>query len=187
MELLVSLVLLSLMTIYSLNALSTMRDTSRIADGLAREHDINAALRHIRDSIAGARPHFVKDADGGRSLLFDGDTSSLTFATVSSGERERGGLYMVQLALEEGGILVEHRQLLGHAVGGSTVRTVIMSDVSSCDFQYGSEDLDSTSQMRPAWTSPDQLPATVAVRIAFGSGQHDIVMPVVLKLASRGN
>lgn len=183
-ELLVSLALLSLMTIYTVNAFTSLRDMSRVAENMPQEQEIDAALRHIRGAIADARPYFLPDGQGGQKLLFEGSSTILTFVTASTGERERGGLYAVTLSLAETGELTEHRRLLGNPANGDGTRTVLLRGIEGLSFHYFGADVDSNAQGGGTWLAPNRLPAAIKVRMTTDAGKQELESLTELRLSS---
>ena len=82
-ELLVTLALLALMTVYTVHAFTAMQDMSRVADDMARDQEIDAALRHVRDAISDARTVFQPDGRGGQILLFEGGSKKFSHLSRS--------------------------------------------------------------------------------------------------------
>ena len=183
-ELLVSLALLSLMTIYTANAFNSLRSMSRVADEMSREYEIDAALRHVRGAIADTRPHFQPDGVGGQEFLFEGSAHTLTFVTAATGERERGGLYVVTLSLEENGELVERRRLLGNTTNHDGTRTVLLRRVGDLRFRYADSGTKDESTEFSEWAVSGSLPQVIHVQITSDSVAQVASIHAVLRLAA---
>ena len=111
-ELLVSIALLSLMAIYTLNAFSAMRNMNRVVDAFGEQMEVEAVQRHLRGAIGDMRPVFKNDANSQAGLLFEGEADRVAFVVASNGDREVGGLYFVQYFVNENGDLIVDRNLL---------------------------------------------------------------------------
>lgn len=167
-ELLISLALLSLMTAYALSAFGMLRDMNKIAARAAAQQEVDAVVRHIRESLGDVRVQFIAEKDGGQHLLFDGFKDSIRFVTASNGERETGGLYIVRYVLDDTGDLVSERTLLQSRSSTEVNRLVLLREVSSVSFGYLAEEgLTGSLAVQAQWESDRILPRAVSVSVGF--------------------
>ena len=135
-ELLVSLALLSLMTIYALNAFTSLRDINRVVDRTATQMEVEAVARHFRETIADVRPVFVMDENNAPRFLFKGSTDALEFVSAANGERETGGLYLVRYSVDAEGTLLAERRILRDRQSTEANKVVLLRDVAGVSFKY---------------------------------------------------
>lgn len=163
-ELLVSLALLSVMTIYALNAFSSLRDINRVADRIGSQMEVEAVARHFREAIADVRPVFVMDENNAPKFLFNGSPDALEFVTASNGDRETGGLYLVRYSVDAEGTLLAERRILRDRQGTEANKVVLLRDVESVSFRY----LDSEDTF-DIWEQKDSLPSAIEVSVSFSN------------------
>ena len=163
-ELLVSLALLSLMTIYALSAFSSLKDMNRAVDRAGAQMEVNAAARHLREAIADARAVFVTDENNAPRFLFAGSKNTLEFVTASNGERETGGLYFVRYSLDTEGTLQAERRILRDKMTSAN-KVVLLRGVKDISFRYWAAG--DTGQALDAWDRNDLLPSAIEVDVVF--------------------
>ncbi len=175
-ELLISLALLSLMTAYAISAFGMLRDMNGIAARAAAQQDVDAAVRHMRESLGDVRVQFIVDEeDGDQHLLFEGAADSVRFVTVSNGERETGGLYAVRYVLDETGDLVSERTLLQSRPWNQANRVVLLRGVTSVLFGYVAEgDPGGEAGTQANWDNERILPRAVTVSVGFKANDSRI-------------
>lgn len=166
-ELLVSLALLSLMTIYALNAFSSLRDINRVVDRIGSQMEVEAVARHFRETIADVRPVFVMDENNAPRFLFNGSPDTLEFVTASNGDRETGGLYLVRYSVDAGGTLLAERRILRDRQGTEANKVVLLRDVEGVYFKYLDSD---TKGSFDTWQQRDSLPSAIEVTVIFNNG-----------------
>lgn len=176
-ELLVSLALLSLMTIYALNALSSLRDINRIVDRIGSQMEVEAVARHFRETISDVRPVFVMDENNAPRFLFKGSPDTLEFVSASNGERETGGLYLVRYNVDAEGTLLAERQILRDRQSMEINKVVLLRDVAGVSFKY----LDSASAF-DTWQQKDSLPSAIEVNMAFNGRNPRKWQPALINL-----
>lgn len=167
-ELLVSLALLSLMTIYSLNALASLRDMNRAVDRVGGQMEVEAVARHLRDAIADVRPVFAMDGNNAPQLLFKGSHGTLEFVTASNGDRETGGLYLLRYSLDADGTLLAERRILRDKTTGAANKVVLLRGVKEITFRYwapGGSNIQNESS--DSWERQDILPSAIEVEVGF--------------------
>ena len=163
-ELLVSLELLSLMTIYALNAFTSLRDINRVVDRIGSQMEVEAVARHFRETMADVRPIFVMDENNAPKFLFRGSPDILEFVNASNGERETGGLYLVRYSVDAEGTLLAERQILRDRQDTETNKIVLLRDVERIVFKY----LDADNTLN-TWQQKDSLPSEIEVNVTFNS------------------
>lgn len=179
-ELLVSLALLSLMAIYALNALSSLRSINRVVDRTSMQMEVEAVIRHFRETLADTRPLFVTDENNVPRLIFKGKPDSLEFVSASNGDRETGGLYLVRFRLDAEGVLVAERDLLRSRMAGGATKTVLLRNVDSLSFKYiSSAPVVPQIGITDTWQRNDILPTTIEVSVGFNT-QDTRIWPVTL-------
>jgi prepilin-type N-terminal cleavage/methylation domain-containing protein len=169
-ELLVSLALLSLMTIYALNAFSSLRDINRVADRIGSQMEVEAVARHFRETIADVRPIFVMDENNAPQFLFKGSKDSLEFVSASNGDRETGGLYLVRYSVDAEGTLLAERRLLRNGPIDEANKVILLRGVKDISFRYwASGTLDAGGVMLHTPQLNDLLPITIEVNLNFNA------------------
>ena len=176
-ELLVSLALLSLMTIYALNAFSSLRDINRVVDRTATQMEVEAVARHFRAAIADVRPVFALDENNAPRFLFKGSPDALEFVSASNGERETGGLYLVRYSVDADGTLLAERWILRDRQSTETNKVVLLRGVADISFKY----LDSDDAF-DTWQQKDSLPSAIEVNMTFNSGNARKWQPALISL-----
>lgn len=176
-ELLVSLALLSLMTIYALNAFFSLRDINRVVDRIGSQMEVEAVARHFRETISDVRPVFVMDENNAPKFLFKGSPDALEFVSASNGERETGGLYLVRYGVDAEGTLLAERRLLRNGQSIETNQVVLLQDVVGLSFKYlvSGDALDT-------WRQKDSLPSAIEVNITFNSRNPRNWQPTLIYL-----
>lgn len=167
-ELLVSLALLSLMTIYALNAFTSLRDMNRVVDRIGSQVEVEAVARHFRDAIADARPVFTMDGNNTPQFLFKGARNVLEFVAASNGEREAGGLYLVRYSLDAGGTLVAERRILWDKMTIAANKVVLLRGVKDISFRYWAPGgPGNQNESVDSWERKDTLPLAIEVEVSF--------------------
>jgi general secretion pathway protein J len=167
-ELLVSLALLSLMTIYALNAMSSLKDINRLAEKISSQMEVEAVARHFREAISGIRPIFIMNENNTSKSLFRGMVDTLEFVTVSNGDHETGGLYVVRYGIDPEGTLTVERQMVRNGRRGAIDKVVLLRGVKSIGFEYGGPESDGKeSDMSEAWSLTDRLPSVIDMTVNF--------------------
>ena len=89
--------------------------------------------------------------------------------TISSGwqigEREAGGLYIVNLTLDADGNLKSRRQLIQAKISEHVNELVVLRGVQFVQFAYFSND--ALSQAMPMWQATNQLPIAIEIIVEF--------------------
>lgn len=164
-ELLVSLALLSLMAIYAIQAFSTLRSMNQVQINLAAQMEVEAVARHLRGELQETVAVFLPGGLTTPKLLFVGKPATLTYVATSNGEREVGGLYVVNLALDSDGVLKSRRQLIQAEVLEHVDEIVLLRGVRSVQFAYFPNG--SQPQSVPEWPADNQLPNAIDIFLTF--------------------
>jgi general secretion pathway protein J len=168
-ELLVSLALLSLMAIYALAAINNLKGMNQIAERTSAQMEVDAVIRHLRESIGAALHVLVRKGDGAESLSFSGKPQSLSYAAASTGLTEVGGVYMIQLSVDDEHQLVERRALQRGVRPIPPTEVVLLRGVDGITFAYhGASSLAPKSE----WASSESLPMAVTLSLHFMKDDH---------------
>lgn len=162
-EMLVSLALLSLMTIYALNALSSLKRFNGVAARLDAQAEVDAAAAYMEEELSGAALRFRYDENRNAALLFEGSPASITFITSADGRRETGGLYMVSYTVDAQQNLVSRRALLQADAQGPAQDVIVLRNVSRIEFSYAGKD----GNFASAWPSKERLPQSVKINVTW--------------------
>ncbi|MDE2385457.1 MAG: prepilin-type N-terminal cleavage/methylation domain-containing protein [Alphaproteobacteria bacterium] len=170
-EMLVSLTLMALMSVYALQSLRTISEMQAIGASIEKQAEVEAVAHRLRQEVEGIRPEFTSRDSTGQHLLFDGGKKSVTYVTASNGEREVGGLYVVKLYVNDQHELMMERQRLrtGTALPGETVK--LLRNIESLDVSYLPPS-ESAAPPLEAWQARDQLPAAMQISVQFPPGDN---------------
>jgi general secretion pathway protein J len=168
LELLVSMALLSLMAIYAIQAFTTLRNMNRIEANIAAQMEVDAVVRHLRDEIANTHVVMSEGIGATSKLFFEGNESNLKFVTTSNGERETGGLYLVQLQVDADGTLISKRQILGTKPSEHIHELILLRNVNSIAFSYVKNG--NPPSIANQWTANNALPNAVQINLSFKDG-----------------
>lgn len=164
-ELLVSLALLSLMAIYAIQAFNTLRNMNRVEAEMEAQMEVDAVARHIRSELEETNAIFLPDGSSKPKLLFGGKPTALSYVATSNGEREEGGLYLVNLTLNPDGILKSSRQLIQAKISEHVNEVILLRGVQSIQFTYF--DNGNLQQTMPEWRVDNQLPTAIEIFVTF--------------------
>lgn len=176
-EMLVSLALLSLMTIYALNAFASLRDINRVVDRIGSQMEVEVVARHFRETIADVRPVFVMHENNAPRFLFKGSPDTLEFVSAANGERETGGLYLVRYSVNAEGTLLAERRILRDSQSTETSKVVLLRDVAGVSFKYLTSD-----DAFDTWQKKDSLPSAIEVNMTFNSSSPRKWQPALISL-----
>ena len=164
-EMLVSLTLLAMMSIYALQSFRTLGQMDNFNKRLQQQNEVGAVLNHLTAEISDARVTFANAGTNQQKLLFTSTGASLSYVTMSNGDREFGGLYLVTLSLSDLGLLQSMRQLLRDDGSGYSETVTLLSGVKNLAFAF--TDQTSGENGLHQWLNKDHLPSTVEVNIGF--------------------
>jgi prepilin-type N-terminal cleavage/methylation domain-containing protein len=147
-ELLVTLSLLSIMTIYAFNAFGLTGKMKTIARSVERDTEVQTVLRHFREEVSALTTIYRQDAAGSAKLIFEGRETSLSYIGFADGTKEIGGLYQVTWQLNDRRQLTIERHLLrGNSV--KNVALVVLDEVEAVKFSYNEDKTVWLDQQRP--------------------------------------
>jgi general secretion pathway protein J len=168
-ELLVALALLGLMTAYAVAALRSLRDVSRATDELEARAEVEAVVRHLRQSLADTRAIFVNEENGAAQLVFSGGPARIGLITVMNDRLERGGLYALDYGIDDKGKALTLKRRLYRPDGQAPVaEESLLEGIESVAFRY----CEATCTLAPndwpeSWKPQDRLPGFVRITVAF--------------------
>lgn len=161
-EMLVSLALVSLMALYAMNALSSLRTSERVTQEMAAQDEVDVVSEFLRQELSGMRLYRDPLDLQNSALGFDGKPNSVRFVTAGDRRREVGGLYLVTYSINGQGQLVTTRKILsGHSQFEQ--QTILLQDVVSLNFTYMASD----GAVSSSWGDATQLPNAIAVDARF--------------------
>lgn len=164
-ELLVSIALLSLMAIYAIQAFSTLRGMNHVEAEIAAQMEVDALARHLRGELEETSAMFLPDGSSTPKLLFVGKSSTLTYVAISNGEREVGGFYYVNFALDADGTLKSSRRLIQSKISEQVNEVVLLRGVNSIQLTYF--DSENPANAMSEWRLDNQLPTAVEIFVRF--------------------
>jgi general secretion pathway protein J len=166
-EMLVTLALVSLMAIYAVNALSTLKGFKEAAARGAAQGEVDAAADHMRDELSRALLRFAQSGSGQQVLQFSGKEDSIEFVVVGDGRREIGGLHLVRYAVDAKGRLVSERHFLRKEVT-EKVAIVLLTHVAALELEYA----DTAGAITSAWSAADRMPQAVRILVRMANGDQ---------------
>ena len=172
-EMLVTLALLGMMATYAVQSFQTLYRLDELAQKSERRNELASILKLLRSEIASAKPVFSDPGTAGQKLMFQGTETSLSFVAPSNGSTEFGGLYLINLAVNEKHQLMMTRKLLQSSAQMNAEVLVLLNDVRDFHIQYSANSPLSNAkrQSETTWWSHDNLPAGVALEINVGSNE----------------
>jgi prepilin-type N-terminal cleavage/methylation domain-containing protein len=166
-EVLVSLALLSVLSIYSLSAFRLQKDLDHVESDISRRLEISAAMEAMQKQLSSMQLVFMPDQNGQNNLVFEGEPHRIVFAALSDGSQIEGGLYRATMEVNDAHQLLATLEAL-KAKGFGPKTTIAMLDrVDGLNFGYAAL-ADSSSHLEE-WVAKDQLPSSVEVKIVLES------------------
>lgn len=164
-EVLVSLALLSILSVYALSALRLQKDMNQMLADTAHKLEVRAALDAVQTQLQGMQLVFVPGQNEQRNLIFEGHGDRVTFAGLSEGSRIEGGLYRMTFFVDESHALVGHFEAIKSTGFGPPELIVLLDGVTSLAFSYHAEG--SAEQSNAEWLKNDQLPKAIDVELSL--------------------
>jgi prepilin-type N-terminal cleavage/methylation domain-containing protein len=183
-ELLVSMALLSLMAIYSVQALRTLHNMNRVEVDISKQMEVDAVARHLRSEISDARAVFLQSDTPNAKLAFSGMSHSLSFVTAANGEREVGGLYLIIVDVGTDGTLKSSRQMLSAHTSNPIDEVTLLRGVKSVNFAY--INANNSSEILQNWTIDNELPDAIRVNVVFENGDLRNWMDLLITIETAG-
>lgn len=164
-EVLVSLAIIAIMLVYAIQAFFYFGKVEKQADVIAAQAEVDAAADLLRRELSGAVPVYRLDGQGRPVLHFNGEPDAIEFVTLSSGDRETGGLLRVRYRLEGNQELVSERRIFREHAEVELRRVVMLRNVAVLKFSY----FDGL-QRAEAWQKQNKLPNRISVDVVLGEG-----------------
>lgn len=171
-ELLVTMAILALLTIYALSAFSSLRQFNAIAARIEEQENIDAVHRFLSSSLEDMRMNFRSTDDGAQAVVFSGKSDRIMFLTVANGEREIGGIYEVSVYRDANGDLLMDRQMREPKAAAAKPPAVLLTDVAEVSFSYRGCEASQGAQSVPDWSDPLRLPKAVEISVRFTNKPH---------------
>lgn len=162
-EVLVSLALLSVVSVYTFSAFRVQKDMDHLSSSIERRIEVRAALNVLRQQLQGMQLVFMPGQTENRNLLFDGSHQSVTFASLSEGSRIEGGLQRVTFSLDDSHALLARFEPIQTSGVGPATSIVVLNDVVSLEFGYLSKS--GTSSPVVEWKHKDSLPYKIEMQL----------------------
>lgn len=169
-EMLLSLALLSLVFSVFGGLMLRLGRTGTIVSTLEAAENVGLVRRFVAARLEGGRTMLSPAGSGQRLARFAGEAHRVTFAGVSAGEHEVGGLYETTLALDDAGQLLLFRRPLGWGGGTPAPPRVLLRGVASLGFRYHPCPGRTGSPGQQRWTMQDHLPYRITMDLAFRTG-----------------
>ena len=167
-ELLVCLALLSVMTLYALNALSSLKDINRVVERSQAQMEVDAAQRYLHDAISDIRPVFLANDRNQQHLSFVGTANTLTFVGAANRNRETGGLYLLSYGVNAQNEFVVDRAMLREGGTAASTKVILLRGVKGVAFKYmACPGTTGANTVAETWQGIDQLPCSIAISLAF--------------------
>jgi general secretion pathway protein J len=185
LELLVAVALLALLCSYSFTAIRNLRNFDRANRNIENSSSLEAVTAHLRRTIAAARIAFFTRADSTAGLAFIGEESRIALVTDGESGLELGGLYLVQIGLNNDRQLVAYRRPFRPNMPPATDHDpiVLLDGVAALSFRYyGSREEGAEPEWHARWVSARLLPK--AVKISAMSEEKRALVSLLIPLES---
>ena len=166
-EVLVSLALLSILSVYALSAIRLQRDMNHMQADIARRLEVRAALDAMQSQLQGMQLVFMPGPNEQRNLVFEGHADRVTFAGLSDGNRIEGGLYRMTFLVDENRALVGKFEPVKSTGFGSPSSIHLLDNVATLAFAYHGDEKE-PGQIEE-WNKNDQMPRSIDVVLTFGA------------------
>lgn len=157
-ELLVSLALLSLIAVYVLNSFTLMRQIKVLLREAEGQAEVRSVLRQFDREVSSLTPFFSPVENGAPKLVFESHRDQITYAVLSNGTREVGGIHLVTWLLDQNGQLVVERRMLNAAKDGIK-RLVVLQGVKSLELTY--------DEGQSFWLAKPSLPHVIVMKLTL--------------------
>jgi general secretion pathway protein J len=201
-ELLLTLVLISLMIGFILGGLDLSRHAWQIDRERESQGEIEAAVAAIQTQISQTVPAVAAAGNSTARPVFEGRSHDLVFVTLSEGHTQVGGMMLTGLGLVEANRSgtaapfgsngqVRLRSTVfraGTAFSGipqEAASTVLFDQVLSFDIAYfGVADAARPPEWRGEWLRQERLPELVAIRIVIASVRGPMAIDIPVRIRS---
>ena len=182
-EMLVALAILALMTALIATSIGMARKALSFVEVASSEAPVAAAQSYVHAAIVQARPVQRAGVTTGRELGFAGTSEAVSFITSYGPRGQYDGLYRVVLARAPSPDhpsrfdLVVTQSLYRPPSGGSEppfvtpASALLIENITGLSFSYFAAAEDGSGPLwQDSWSALDQLPALVAIDVAFAPG-----------------
>jgi prepilin-type N-terminal cleavage/methylation domain-containing protein len=180
-EVLVSLALLSVLSVYALSAFRVQKDMGQMSSEIVRKIEVRAALDLLRHQLQGMQLVFAPGQIESRSLIFEGHRDNIAFAGLSDGSRIEGGLYRMMFLVDERHALVAKFEPIKASGFGSSSSVVVLENVEAIVFSYRTA-LQSVAAFGE-WPKQDELPHAIDIKLNLQNEAHAIESTIAVELA----
>jgi len=193
-EVLLATVLLAAGLALAFTTLRAATATAARGESIAQRNEhMRAVELFLRRRIGGARPvQFAMNMDNGQPRRFEGAPDSMRFVADLPDYLGRGGPYLHELSIVDGGQDGKRLEVAFHIVlAGETVMEnpprppeVLADKLQDVRFRYRALTADNTlGEWRDDWTAGDRMPVQVEVNLRDAAGREWPPMVVALPLA----
>lgn len=180
-ELLLSLAIMSLLTVFVVGGLSIGRRAFDSDQVNASDARTDAAIQSLMDLVGSALP--VPNDSQKASFAFEGGAERIRFVALSEGRSLRGGPHDVDLRRVGRELVVEIADRSGaqRQAESSTATVVVLRGVRAIHFEYFGRTGDGTAQTtwQKNWRSAQSLPNLVSLRIDFEDRRRNRTASVI--------
>jgi general secretion pathway protein J len=184
-EVLVSLALIALITVYLASGFDHVRRVATLSDELDGAVTLEAVRSYLAHSLANAQGPPPQQGQAA-SLSFAGQSNMIAYVTPSDGLLDRGGLYRIELSGDESE-LVLRRELFpsGDAEGArDRPRTI---EAGRLQMRYwGLAEGEEAPRWHAAWNEAKSLPVLVEIRLE-PAARRAVWPPLVVRLLQGGS
>ncbi|MFL5258590.1 MAG: hypothetical protein ACJ8AS_02465 [Hyphomicrobiales bacterium] len=185
LELLVAVALLALLCSYSFTAIRNLRNFDRANRNIENSSSLDAIAAHLRRTIAGTHIAFFTRTDSTAELAFIGEESRIALVTDGESGLELGGLYLLQIGLNNDHQLVAYRRPFRPNMPPATddAPIILLDGVAALSFRYyGSPEEGAGPEWHARWASARLLPK--AVKISAMSEDQRALVSLLIPLES---
>lgn len=186
-ELLVGIALAALIGVLLVQSLRSARQALAFNERAAGIGNTFAAQAYLHNALLQAQPLTTGSNDGSSNLSFQGSPHSMKFLTSYVPRSTYGGLYWVEVAIEQSetnvlalDLVVRHRlyRPRGREDGPTwSAKSILAENIRDAEFQYLAKSGDSgddDSGWIDNWTHATRMPVFVAVEVDFRPGDFRV-------------
>jgi prepilin-type N-terminal cleavage/methylation domain-containing protein len=169
LEMLVAMALFSLILGIFGALFYSLRTTNAAIGRIESSENVDVVRRYLLQSLEEIRAHSRPDANGVRTVQFEGEQSRLAFVGAAAGDREIGGLYETVLWLDSDQ-LMHRRRPLGSGRGEQVAPEVLLEGLASLTISYFPCPHEPPDHDVHRWKNAQRLPFLVSVEVTFKTG-----------------
>jgi prepilin-type N-terminal cleavage/methylation domain-containing protein len=187
-EVLVSLALLSILSVYALSAIRLQREMNHMQADIARKLEVRAAFYAMQSQLQGMQLVFMPGQDQQFNLVFEGHADRVTFVGLSDGSRIEGGLYRMTFLVDENHTLVGQFEPIKSEGFAPAASIELLDHVASLTFSYAASG--TNAEPTAEWLKADQLPKKIEFELAlesdtvFGAPSKQMAKQAIVQLAN---